>query len=105
MSKAFYSWREARKSGMSSSKTHTDEKEKHSMTPIYRKHASMLAQMDKSEIACFVCKSPLKRVKPIDAENELAGIEPEEVIYECKNNHVFSGDVLIYLYFNDGFWT
>ena len=66
-------------------------------------YREMLAKLDKIGISCCVCKTPLKRVKPSNEAVSVVNVQPWEVIYACKNGHIFSGDVLIYLYLTDEF--
>ena len=67
-------------------------------------YAKVLVQIDKHEVLCFVCKTFLKRVKPEGIEvSDLANIHPWEVLYECKNGHVLSGETVVYLYLNYDF--
>lgn len=69
-----------------------------------KNHQNILMEIDKKGVQCFVCNAPLQRIKPVtDDISELTNVHPWEVIYECENHHVFSGELLIYLHLNGEF--
>lgn len=52
--------------------------------------------MDKNR--CFVCKTPLSRVKSGDRHAvEHTSVKTSEEIYVCEKGHVFSGEGLVEL--------
>ena len=80
-----------------------DISEKRAMGSNDQIYAKMLAHIDKREILCSVCKAFLRRIKPDGIVSNLANVHPCEVLYECKNGHVFSGETVVYLYLKDDF--
>ena len=59
----------------------------------------MLAKLDKIEISCFVCKTPLKREHPKDNDSIINPSNDNNEVYSCKNGHVFSCEGLIHLFY------
>jgi hypothetical protein len=53
-----------------------------------------ITEIDKREISCFVCKTPLKRMQSKDV---LEGKNRREELYACKNGHVFSDQGIFHL--------
>ena len=49
------------------------------------------------EILCYVCKTPLKRVKTLEDAFGGAGIRKWGDVYVCEKGHVCSGGALVYL--------
>lgn len=100
MSKAFnIRWELRRTPSIADDRIYSNDNvsEKRKMGSNDQSYAKMLVQIDKDGVLCFVCKAFLKRVKPGVEVSDLANIHPWEVLYECKNGHVYSGEALIEL--------
>ena len=59
----------------------------------------MLTKLDKIELSCFVCKTPLKREQPKDNDSIVKSSNHNNEVYACKNGHVFSCEGLIHLFY------